>query len=222
MPGTPSIRSPFHATHVLSLETGVPPAIFCFCYPSQSREKCNALANRHADQSVYVDAQRPQLDLCLRNLAHQLLVRVGNIVESQHAPAEAEEEECAEGDEEPEGELEKVREHAGHRGYGADMDQVIVSDQRIEAGCDRGVQGRKASALSCATRMRHVARGRKADREGGMVSATYDWDYLGLHDGRQRNELEVESEVELADAQDVRRRRCALADAPPAMGQEKR
>jgi hypothetical protein len=54
---------------------------------------------------VHVNAKLPEVDLGQLNLLHQLLVRRGNIVEGKDAPAETEEEECAERNEGPEGEL---------------------------------------------------------------------------------------------------------------------
>lgn len=54
---------------------------------------------------VHIHAQRPQLLLCHLDLPHYLLVRVGAVVEGEDAPAEADEEVCAEGNEEPEGQL---------------------------------------------------------------------------------------------------------------------
>jgi len=41
----------------------------------------------------------------LRYLLHELLVRVGYVVEGEDSPAELEEKVCAEGDEGPEGQL---------------------------------------------------------------------------------------------------------------------
>lgn len=52
---------------------------------------------------VHSDAQLPQLHLGHLDLAHQLLVRLGGVVEGQDAPAEADEQVGAEGDEGPEG-----------------------------------------------------------------------------------------------------------------------
>lgn len=54
---------------------------------------------------VNVNAQPPQIRLGHINLLHQLLVRGGDVVEGEDAPAEAEEEHSAKGDEGPEGEL---------------------------------------------------------------------------------------------------------------------
>lgn len=51
------------------------------------------------------DTHLSQFGLGLVNLSHELLVRLWHVVEGEDAPAEAEEEECAEGDEGPEGEL---------------------------------------------------------------------------------------------------------------------
>lgn len=59
----------------------------------------------HARYLVHVNAQLPQIDLGQLNLLHELLVRRGDIVEGEDAPAETEEEERAEGNEGPEGEL---------------------------------------------------------------------------------------------------------------------
>lgn len=54
---------------------------------------------------VDIDAELAQVNLGLVNLSHELLVRVGNVVEGQDAPAETEEGDSAEGNEGPEGEL---------------------------------------------------------------------------------------------------------------------
>lgn len=54
---------------------------------------------------VHRDAELPQLDLGELDLAHDLGVRGGDVVEGEHAPAEAGEEVCPEGDEGPEREL---------------------------------------------------------------------------------------------------------------------
>jgi hypothetical protein len=61
-----------------------------------------------ASRLVDVNTQLPQLNLGLGDLSHELLVRIGDVVEGEDAEAEAEEEECAERDEGPEGELRKV------------------------------------------------------------------------------------------------------------------
>lgn len=39
---------------------------------------------------IHVNTKLPQVDLCHLNLLHQLLVRRGNIVEREDAPAETE------------------------------------------------------------------------------------------------------------------------------------
>lgn len=54
---------------------------------------------------VYIDAQTPQVLLSELDLGHELLVRLGHVVEGHDVPAEPEEEVGAEGDEGPEGEL---------------------------------------------------------------------------------------------------------------------
>lgn len=54
---------------------------------------------------VHVDAKSPQVRLGQFDLLHELLVRLGHVVEGEDAPAEAEEEECAERYEGPEGKL---------------------------------------------------------------------------------------------------------------------
>ncbi len=54
---------------------------------------------------VHIHAQCPQLFLRHLDLRHQLLVRLGDVVEGQDAPAEAGEEVRAESDQEPEGKL---------------------------------------------------------------------------------------------------------------------
>lgn len=59
---------------------------------------------------VHRDAQLPQLDLGGLDLAHELLMGGGDVVEGQHAPAEEDEEVGAEGDEGPEGKLLESRE----------------------------------------------------------------------------------------------------------------
>lgn len=72
--------------------------IFTFCLSLfQLRHVCHDL--------VHVNAKLPKIDLGQLNLLHQLLVRCGNIVESEDAPAKTEEEERAEGNEGPEWEL---------------------------------------------------------------------------------------------------------------------
>lgn len=55
--------------------------------------------------SIDVDAELSQIRLGHVDLAHEFLVRLGDIVEGQDAPAEPEQEKGAEGDESPEGEL---------------------------------------------------------------------------------------------------------------------
>lgn len=57
------------------------------------------------NRSVNVDTQLAQVDLGHVNLLHELLVRVGHVVEGEDAEAEAEEEDGAKGDEGPKGEL---------------------------------------------------------------------------------------------------------------------
>lgn len=57
---------------------------------------------------VDIDTELAKVDLGLVNLLHQLLVCIGNIVESKDAETEAEEEEGAKGDEGPEGKLFEV------------------------------------------------------------------------------------------------------------------
>lgn len=52
---------------------------------------------------VHGDAQLPQLPLGDLDLAHELVVGLGDVVEGQDAPAEADEQVGAEGDEGPEG-----------------------------------------------------------------------------------------------------------------------
>ncbi|KAL2279268.1 hypothetical protein FJTKL_13629 [Diaporthe vaccinii] len=52
---------------------------------------------------IHGDAQLPQLPLGDLDLAHELVVRLGDVVEGQDAPAEADEQVGAEGDEGPEG-----------------------------------------------------------------------------------------------------------------------
>lgn len=54
---------------------------------------------------VDIDTQLSQVGLSLVNLRHQLLVRLGDIVEGHDVVAESGEEVCAEGNESPEGEL---------------------------------------------------------------------------------------------------------------------
>lgn len=54
---------------------------------------------------VHRDAQLSQLDLGRLDLAHQFVVGLGHVIEGQHAPAEADEEVRAEGNEGPEREL---------------------------------------------------------------------------------------------------------------------
>lgn len=54
---------------------------------------------------VHVDAQLPQIRLGQVNLAHQLLMRRGYIVEGHNIPTKSKEEICAKRDESPEGQL---------------------------------------------------------------------------------------------------------------------
>lgn len=54
---------------------------------------------------VDVDAELAQVHLGNLNLLHQLLVRLGHVVECEDAPAEAEQQRRAEADEQPEGKL---------------------------------------------------------------------------------------------------------------------
>lgn len=54
---------------------------------------------------INVNTELPQVNLCQLNLLHQLLVRRGNIVEREDAPAETEEQQSAERNEGPEGKL---------------------------------------------------------------------------------------------------------------------
>lgn len=69
-------------------------------------KKSGAQRNATPAKSSLVDsdAHLSQFSLGLVNLGHELLVRLRHVVEGEDAPAEAEEEECAEGDEGPEGE----------------------------------------------------------------------------------------------------------------------
>lgn len=66
---------------------------------------CPSISDSSPSSSVHRNTQLAQLNLRRLDLAHQLLVRLGAVVEGQHAPAEAEEQVRAEGDEGPEGEL---------------------------------------------------------------------------------------------------------------------
>lgn len=107
---------------------------------------------------VDVDATRAQVFLRQLDLGHDLLVRLGHVVEGQHAPAETEEQVGAEGDEQPEGEL-----------FCGVAHPPYVSRQHALVGKRKGRGGKRA----------------------------YNWDDLVLDDGRERDELEVETEVEL-------------------------
>jgi hypothetical protein len=53
---------------------------------------------------VHIDAQLPQVGLGHVDLGHELLVRLGNVVEGEDAPAKAEEEHGSKGNKGPEGE----------------------------------------------------------------------------------------------------------------------
>lgn len=57
---------------------------------------------------VHIHAQFSQVHLGQINLGHQLLVRLGYIVEGHDIPAESEEEVGAERDESPEGQLDSI------------------------------------------------------------------------------------------------------------------
>ena len=71
------------------------PVVMHFVYPLPGRSR--ALPNL----LIHGNAQLPQLDFGRLDLPHQLLVRLGNVVESQDAPAEAEEEVCAQANDRP-------------------------------------------------------------------------------------------------------------------------
>ena len=58
-------------------------------------------------QLVHIDAQCAEVFLSQLNLAHQLLVRIRAVVESEDTPAETNEQVSTEGNESPEGELRK-------------------------------------------------------------------------------------------------------------------
>lgn len=70
-------------------------------------KKSGAQRNATPTKTSLVDSDThlSQFGLGLVNLGHELLVCLRHVVEGEDAPAEAEEEECAEGDEGPEGEL---------------------------------------------------------------------------------------------------------------------
>ena len=61
---------------------------------------------------VDTDPLLPQIHLGLLNLSHQFLVRLRNIVEREDAVAEFEEEEAAEGYDDPEGKLHEPKRSA--------------------------------------------------------------------------------------------------------------
>ena len=67
-----------------------------------------AVAGSGGDILVDIDTELAQVNLGLVNLSHELLVRVGNVVEGQDAPTKTEEGDSAEGNESPEGELDKA------------------------------------------------------------------------------------------------------------------
>lgn len=71
------------------------------------------------------DAQLPQLRLGQLDLPHDLLVRLGDVVERQDAPAQPDEEVCAEGDQRP---------------YGQDGDDFGLDDggerNQLEVECE--------------------------------------------------------------------------------------
>jgi len=56
---------------------------------------------------VDINAQSPQVLLRLIDLEHEFLMSFGHVVKSEDSPTEFEEEVCAEGDEDPKGELVK-------------------------------------------------------------------------------------------------------------------
>ena len=69
---------------------------------------------------VHINAKSPQVRLGQFDLLHELLVRLGHVVEGEDAPAEAEEEECAERNEGPEGKLNyRVKNWQLHKTRGA-------------------------------------------------------------------------------------------------------
>lgn len=88
------------ACHSLDITPSSPPATSPTpLYPTNPQNDCSA------QPLININPLRPQIRLGQLDLVHQLRVRLGRVAERKHAPAEAEEEPCAERDEEPEWEL---------------------------------------------------------------------------------------------------------------------
>lgn len=82
------------------------PWLLACCHKAPTRlPSIHRLDNARSRSLINTNALGPQVRLRKLNLFHQLLVRLGRVVEGEHAPAEAEEDPGAEGDEGPEGEL---------------------------------------------------------------------------------------------------------------------
>lgn len=116
---------------------------------------------------INTNALGPEIRLRKLDLLHQLLVRLGRVAEGEHAPAEAEEDPSAEGDEGPEGELIVVCllvTQVSHRGGGE------------RRGGEGGLGGKEEEEERKKTYNRHNSR---------------------LNKSRERNQFEVEGEVEL-------------------------
>lgn len=79
------------------------------------RQPCSAQSQ---STLVHRHAERAQFRLGQLNLLHELLVRRGDVVEGEDAPAEAEEQQGAEADERPERQLKgrRVSKRAAGRG----------------------------------------------------------------------------------------------------------
>lgn len=89
---------------------------------------------------VHGDAQLPQLPLGDLDLAHELVVGLGDVVEGQDAPAEADEQVGAEGDEGPE----------GQDGHDLGLDDGGEGDQ-VEVEGEVGLFYYRISLALCAT-----------------------------------------------------------------------
>ena len=98
------IPSPYIKRTKLLYRPNAPTTQICRSTPPSSSPR-GISPTWYIPRLVDVDALLPQVLLREVDLDHELLVRLGHVVEGQDAPAEGEEEVGAEGDEDPEGEL---------------------------------------------------------------------------------------------------------------------
>jgi hypothetical protein len=98
----------------------IPPVFLCplFSASTPTHHAYTALANpaRYSIVGAHVNTLGSEFGSCFLYFGHQFLVRLGYIVEGEDSPAKLEKEVCAEGDECPKGELQRVSLYATRRG----------------------------------------------------------------------------------------------------------